>query len=29
MNLASRLAFYQTAQKQEIHDAFTGDLCYL
>jgi len=29
MNLASRHAFLQTAQKQEIHDAFTDDLRYL
>jgi hypothetical protein len=29
MNLASRHAFYQTAQEQVIHEAFTGDLYYL
>jgi len=29
MNLASRHAFFQTAQEQVIHAAFTGDKCYL
>jgi len=29
MNLASRHALFKTAQKQLIHDAFTGDKQYL